>query len=183
MRSAVPTLRPLTCGVLVAGLVLAGTVLLPSLEPAPRPAPAADRTGGIAILRDWDRHRAAAWRTGGLRALGELYVAGSRAGRADRAMLAAYVERGLRVRGARMQVASVDVERADDDRVVLLVTDRLSATAAATGPRGVLRLPRDRWSSRRIVLVHRDERWQVARVTAQPRPAATTAETSGSENS
>jgi len=183
VRSSVPSLRPIAWGVLVAGLLLVGAVLLPADEPVRRPAPAADRTGAITVLRDWDRDRAEAWREGDLGALGRLYVARSLAGRADRAMLAAYVDRGLRVRGVRMQVASVRVERSDDARVVLLVTDRLSTAATATGPGRVLPLPRDRWTSRRIVLVRAGERWQVARVTAQPRPAATTAQTSGSENS
>ena len=176
-----PALRPLGCGVLLAGLLLVGAVLLPADEPARRATRTADRTGAIAVLHDWDRRRAAAWRAGDLRALGRLYVAGSRAGRADRAMLASYVERGLRVTGIRMQVAAAQVRQAGDDRMVLLVTDRLVG-AQARGVAGSLPLPVDRWSRRRVVLVHEGERWLVSRVTPQDSAEATTAEASGSSN-
>jgi hypothetical protein len=96
-------------------------------------------------------------------------------------MLAAYVERGLRVTGIRMQVAAARVRRADDDRVVLLVTDRLVG-AEARGKEGATPLPVDRWSRRRVVLVRAGERWRVSEVTGQESAVATTAETSGSSN-
>ena len=184
MSSPVPTLRPLAVGVVVAVLLLGGAALLPADGPEREPAPAttSDRTGPIRVLRAWDRERAAAWRTGDARALGRLYTPGSRAGRADREMLRAYRARGLRVTGLRMQVASADVRRADDERVVVLVTDRLAATAVATGSGGAHPLPRDRWSRRRVVLVRERERWRVASVTGQPRPSASTASTSSSAN-
>ena len=182
MSPRAPTLRPLAVGVLLAVVLLGGAALMPSDGPEQRTSPATDRTGPIAGLRAWDRARGAAWRDGDVRALRRLYTPGSPAGRTDRAMLRAYGERGLRVTGLRMQVASADVRRADAARIVMLVTDRLAGTAVATGTSGVHPLPRDRWSSRRVVLVRVGERWRVARVTGQDSADAITAEASGSSN-
>jgi len=182
VSSPVPTLRPLAVGVLLAVVLLGGAALLPTDAPERVPAPASDRTAPIAVLRAWDRERAAAWRAGDARALARLYTPGSPAGRADRRMLRAYLARGLRVTGLRMQVASADVRRADEQRVVVLVTDRLAATAVATGSGGVHPLPHDRWSRRRVVLVRGGERWRMASVTGQPSPSASTASTSSSAN-
>ena len=190
MSPAVPSLRPVGLGVVLAGLLAGGAALVPADDPADHPADrsvrssaAADRTGPIAVLRTWDDERAAAWRAGDLRALDRLYAPGSRTGRADRTMLRAWLDRGLRVTGLRMQVAAAQVQRADDRRLVLQVTDRVSAGAAAVRPGVDWPLPRDRWTTRRVVLVRVGERWRVAEVTGQARPVATTAETSGSENS
>lgn len=173
-------------GVGLALLLLLGAVLLPP-DRAPVAGPADDRTGPLAVLRAWDRDRADAWRHGDVAALRRLYVPGSAAGRADRAMLSSYLDRGLRVRGLRMQVASADVQYADDDRIVLRLTERLAATATVTGVAGDLRLPGDGWSRRRVVLVDDGERWRVVSVVAQAgaadSPAASTASTSGSANS
>jgi hypothetical protein len=166
-------------GVVVALLLVLGAALWPADEAGRRTAPEADRTGPIAVLRAWDRDRAAAWRAGDPAALRELYVPGSRAGAADRAMLAAYADRGLRVTGMRMQVAAARVHSRGDERIVLLVTDRL-ASAEVHGPDGVVPLPVDRWSSRRVVLLRTGERWRVARVTGQDSADAITAEASGS---
>lgn len=174
---------PLAWGSVLATLLVVGAVLVPGPDPDPRQARvAADRTAPLAVLRAWDRDRAAAWRQGDLHALRDLYVPGSPAGRADRAMLRAYAQRGLRVTGLRMQLASVRVVRADDARMVLLVTDRL-ATATAVGPAVRRPLPRDRWSTSRLLMVREaGERWRVARVAAQPKAEAMTLETSGSSN-
>ena len=183
MSASVPALRPLAVGVLLAGLLLGAAALLPSGGSERPTALATDRTGPITVLRAWDRERAAAWRDGDVRALGRLYTAGSPAGRADREMLRAYLQRGLRVTGLRMQVASAVVRRPGNERMVLLVTDRLSGTAVASGPDGVHPLPHDRWTTRRVVLVWTGERWQVATVTVRQRSAvASTAVTSGSSN-
>jgi len=176
-----PTLRPVLLGLLLAGLLLAGAALLPVGEREHRPVTTDDRTGPIAVLRAWDADRAAAWSTGDPAALRDLYTRGSSAGRSDRAMLASYVDRGLRVTGMRMQVSAVDVVRAGDDRVVLLVTDRLSAGAVVTGPDGAVSLPRDRWSTRQVELVREGGRWRVGSVTGQSADAITAA-ASGSSN-
>ena len=181
MPAAVPSLRPVALGIAVAALLVVGAALLPGDDPVQRQEVAADRTGPLEVLRAWDRDRAAAWRHGDLRALGRLYVPGSRAGEADRAMLASYVDRGLRVTGMRMQVAAAEVRQADDDRVVLVVTDRLVGAEARSGE-GALSLPADGWSRRRLVLVRGGERWQVAAVTGQDSADVITAAASGSSN-
>ena len=184
MRSAIRSLPPVAWGVVLAVGLLVGAVLLPGDVAAPeRPqrAELADRTLPIAVLRAWDRDRAAAWRAGDVDGLRRLYATGSVAGRVDRAMLRAYLRRGLTVDGLRMQVAAVDVLEAAEKRLVLRVTDRVSgATAVGDGVRRPL--PRDGWSTRRLVLVRAGQRWQVARVAGQRRPAASTASTSASAN-
>lgn len=145
------------------------------------PAVASDRVAALAVLREWDRARAAAWRSGDPSRLAGLYTARARAGRADRALLAAYAARGLRVAGMRMQVADVEVVTVSSRRVVLVVTDRLvGATAVARRTR--IPLPRDGWSRRRVVLERAGAAWRVAEVTGQPWSASTAA-ASGSANS
>lgn len=176
--------------VLLSGLACLMVVPLALREEAPPPAdraPASDRAAShraaaLAVLRDWDRARAAAWRRTDLEALARLYTAGSPAGRADRALLAAYARRGLRVTGMRMQVADVAVRSASRDRIELVVTDRLvGATAVVGGAR--LGLPRDRWSRREMVLVRAGEAWRVGEIRDQVSMVASTDSTSGSSNS
>ncbi|QBR91470.1 hypothetical protein [Nocardioides euryhalodurans] len=178
--------RPLVLGVLLAGALVLTALLVPAgPEPVAPPgrALAADRTAPLEVLRGWDRDRARAWRRGDGEALAELYVPGSRAGRADAALLEAYAGRGLRVTGVRMQLAAVEVVARTGDRLELLVTDRLGRTVARGGG-GSFSLPGDDWSRRRVVMVRSGTRWQVAEVRdrAQARPEASTADTSGSSN-
>lgn len=142
----------------------------------------ADRTSAVAVLRAWDRRRAAAWRTGDAQALTELYARGAAAGRADLAALAAYDARGLRVTGMRMQVAAVEVRSETEARIVAVVTDRLVGAVAVGHGRRVA-LPEDRWSRRRIRLLRTGESWVVAEVVDQRRPVASAESTSASENS
>jgi hypothetical protein len=137
------------------------------------------RAAALAVLRDWDVRRAAAWAAGDEAGLTALYVPGSAAGRHDRAMLRRYLARGLRVRGLRMQVLAGSVRTRTHDRIALVVTDRV-AHAVAVG-RGVrVHLPRDRASRRTVVLRRVAGEWRVARVRAQASPAARTAATSRS---
>lgn len=143
--------------------------------------PGEDRTRVLDVLRIWDRARAQAWRRADPEALAALYTPGSRSGRADRALLAAYAERGLRVTGMRMQVADLDVVSASADRIELLVTDRLVG-AVVVGRRTRLALPHDGWSRRRLVLRRGPQAWRVVEVADQPRSASTDS-TSGSMNS
>ena len=145
-------------------------------------SPVPDRVAPLAVLATWDRSRAEAWRRGDPAALARLYTADSGAGRADRSLLAAYAGRGLRVTGLRMQRAAVEVLSADDDRIVLVVTDRL-AGATAVGGRGRVDLPRDGWSRRTVVLRAVGDGWRVAEVTDQVSPVASTDATSPSANS
>lgn len=97
-------------------------------------------------------------------ALADLYTAGSAAGRADVALLKAYLRRGLRVTGLRMQVFAVRVLRHGPDSWRLRVTDRL-ARAVAVAAGGAVRLPRDSAATRVISMVRgSDGRWRVSAV-------------------
>jgi hypothetical protein len=126
------------------------------------PEPPAPRVGTIGVLREWDRQRARAYAMGNEEALAALYVAGSRTGAADRTMLRAYRERGLRVTGMHTRVLEARVLEATGARICLVVTDvLLDAVAVADGREGGWALPRDGPSTRRVVLV-RDGGWRVA---------------------
>lgn len=135
------------------------------LPPSARPAPVAaipasgPAVRAAAVLRVWDRARAAAWARGSVGALRRLYVSG--AGASDVRLLEAYVERGLRVRDLRVQVLSIDVLDRRPGEWRLRVTDRLAA-GTAVGPSVRQPLPRDR-ASRRILRLVRDEgAWRMA---------------------
>lgn len=158
-----------------------GDEMRTSVDETHAAVPVADRVAPLAVLREWDRARAEAWQRGDAAALRRLYVPGSDAGRADRALLAAYAGRGLRVTGFRMQRGAVDVVAAQERRLVLVVTDRL-ARASIVGPGGRVSLPRDRWSRHRVVLQLAGGEWRVAEVRDQARPVASTDVTSRSEN-
>ncbi|MGZ5405945.1 MAG: hypothetical protein ACXWDL_14930, partial [Nocardioides sp.] len=138
----------------VLGCLLAVGVAWRPAEESAEPvaaSPAPDRVAPLAVLVAWDRSRAEAWRRGDAAALARLYVAGSATGRADRTLLAAYAGRGLRVVGLTTQRAEVRVVTATDDRLVLVVTDRVVG-GTAVGPEGRVGLPRDSWSRHRVVL-------------------------------
>lgn len=148
---------------LVLALVRAGdrparAVAAPTPVAVPTDAPAAER------LRAWDTQRSAAYAAGSVRMLRDLYVAGSRAGRADLRLLRAWTERGLRVEGLRTQVLGLRVVAQRPDRLVLRVTDRLVA-GEAVGEAGGTPLPRDRADTRVLTLVRgSDGAWRVAAV-------------------
>jgi len=122
----------------------------------------------LAILHEWDRARAQAWHSGSVAALRRLYTPGSAAGAHDRAMLTAYVERGLVVGGMRTQVLGATVQQAGPARLVLVVTDRLAGATAVsrTQPGQRWALPRDVPTTRTLSLVRRDGRWLVASVSS-----------------
>jgi hypothetical protein len=174
----VTTPRVLTA-VLLCGLAcLLAVAVVPrgaTTDPASAVPVATSRVAPLAVLAGWDADRSRAWRDGDPQALATLYTAGSRSGRADRTLLAAYAARGLRVRGLEVQRASVEVEAVTTDRMVLLVTDRLVATTVSRRGSRPVELPRDDWSTRRVVLRRVGERWRVAEVRdpdarARPRP-------------
>lgn len=158
--------------------------------PAAAPAPRVPRDvtvsaalASLAVLRDWDRRRAAAWRAGDVARLGALYAPGSAAGERDVAMLRRWVGRGLRVRGMAMQVLAVELLARTDDRIVLEVTDRL-AGPVAVGRGRRWSLPQDGVSVRRLEFRRTARRWLLVSVqAASARPAATTSSTVGSANS
>ncbi|HET7431683.1 MAG TPA: hypothetical protein VFJ89_09270 [Nocardioides sp.] len=150
---------------LLATLLGTGTGVV--VRGAPDPAPVGSRVAALAVLRAWDAARSRAWAEGDAAALSALYVPGSAAGRADRRLLGAYAARGLRVEGLVMQVLAVRVVRAEPDRWVLRVTDRVaSATAVGRGTR--IALPRDEPSTWMVVLRHVGGRWRVGSVSGCP---------------
>lgn len=169
----------------------------PAAAPAAVIAPEAEddltvvrAVSSLAVLRDWDAARARAWSRAAPQQLGRLYLPGSAAGERDVAMLQRWRQRGMRVRGMRMQVLSVTLRHRSARRLVLEVTDRLvGAVAVAPGGRRIA-LPQDRASARRLVFQLRSGRWVVAAVydlpgegSAPASPASSTAPTSGSANS
>lgn len=118
----------------------------------------------IAALRAWDHRRAQAWADGDEAALAGIYTPGSRTGRHDRAMLAAYAARGLRVTGLRTQVLSATLLSRAPGRVRLEVVDRMvGAHAVGRGRR--IALPRDRPSERVVSLRRVSGSWLVEEVT------------------
>ncbi|WP_182376658.1 hypothetical protein [Nocardioides sp. WS12] len=174
-------------GALVAGAALRGDDPAPSpagvpaavIAPEARTVSVAGAVSSLAVLREWDRSRAAAWASGDPAALGRLYVHGSRAGVADVAMLRAWRERGLRIEGMSMQVLEVELRARTERRLVLVVTDRLvGAEAVGTGERRML--PQDQATTRELEFRAVGGQWLLASV--QESPVASTAATSGSAN-
>ncbi len=116
------------------------------------------------LLRAWDQARERAWQAADPGALGALYVPGSTAGERDAELLERWRAAGVEVRSLRLRVETVDVVALDRRRVVLEVTDRLRVHAVAEGAPGVLRLGRDRPSTRVVELRRDGGTWQVAEV-------------------
>src|SRR5688500_1040554 len=105
-RRLLPYLLALAvCAVLATG----GLVVLTQRTVAPPVPVSAIGSTPRDTLAAWDSRRAEAWATGDVGALRELYVAGSRTGRADIRMLSAYVDRGLHVEGLTTQVLAWEV--------------------------------------------------------------------------
>ncbi len=127
-------------------------------------------TAALALLRDWDQRRSRAWTEGDAEELAGLYTPGSRSGRHDRAMLAAYTAKGLRVTGLQMQVLDASLRSWTPGRITLEVTDRATG-AHALGHRGRIPLPRDRPSTRVISLRRVAGAWRVDEVRPVPPPA------------
>lgn len=150
VAAAVVTSRPVPPpGVPVP--IVAGSAARP-VPPAGGSAPR--RVGperALAVLREWDARREAAWAAGDTTALAELYTAGSAAGAADLRMLRAWRARGLRVTGLRPRVLALEVVHRGPGRLVLGITERWGR-AVAVGP-GVRRvLPAEPATSRRVEL-------------------------------
>jgi hypothetical protein len=158
--------------VLAVAVLLAGGVglLVERSVPAPQPvalaAPASAPTGAAvdaaAVLRAWDATRAEAWAAGSVPALRRLYVGG--AGERDVGLLRDYGRRGLTVDELRMQVLGLEVLRHRPGEWRLRVTDRV-AGGVVTDRDGLRRpLPRDRATTREVVLVRGAAGWQVSEV-------------------
>lgn len=182
-RRLLPFLLGLTfCAVLgTTGLVLASQrSTSPSSPPSSPPSPGgAPATGPRGVLADWDSRRSAAWADGDVTALRKLYVAGSRTGRADARMLAAYADRGLRVVGLATQVLALEVLDESADELAVRVTDRVVG-GVVTGETGGTPLPRDRASTRTLALRRVDGVWLMATVRDQASAADSTSRTSTS---
>jgi hypothetical protein len=151
---------------LTVGTVLSWSLRSPSEGAAGSvpPLPA-----GLGMLAAWDGLRADAYAAGDVAALGALYAPGSVSGRRDVELLRAYADRGLAVRGMRMQLLACKVVRARPRRVRLLVTDRLQGAfvvrRSARDPTAI-RLPADRASRRVVTFVRRSDSWVVEEVSA-----------------
>jgi hypothetical protein len=154
----------------VLGLVSGAAVVAVALRgPEPGPGTVEARPVqpyAVRVLRAWDARRARAYAHADGAALADLYVAGSRTGAADRAVLRGYRDRGLRVTGMRTQVLAARVLRESGRRLVLLVTDVLVDAVAGDGRRARWALPHDRPSTRRVVLVRDRGTWRVAEAYA-----------------
>ncbi|PKH39538.1 hypothetical protein SAMN05192575_11040 [Nocardioides alpinus] len=183
-RRLLPALTALACACLVATLVV--VVVRPGDDRAREgpevTAAASVATGPARLLAQWDERRAAAWASGDVAALEDLYVAGSRTGAADVDLLRHYLRRGLTVEGLATQVLALAVVESAPDRLVLVVTDRVVGGRAVGGAAPVA-LPADRASTRRIVLVRPGESWLVAEARDQASAAASTSRTSSSSKS
>lgn len=119
----------------------------------------------LAVLHDWDRRRAAAWAAGDPHALRRLYVAGSRAGLRDVAMLRQWRSRGLRVSGIEMQTWAGEVVHQTSTRLTLRVIERLRRARAEGEGRGRA-LPSGGAGVRLVTLWRVDGRWCVAAVAS-----------------
>jgi hypothetical protein len=151
----------LVSGVAVVALALRGA------EPGPAAVEArAAEPYAVHVLRAWDARRSRAYAHADGAALADLYVAGSRTGAADLAVLRGYRARGLRVTGMRTQVLAARVLRESGKRLVLRVTDVLVDAMAGDGRRARWALPHDRPSTRRVVLVLVRGTWLVAEAYA-----------------
>lgn len=118
------------------------------------------------VLREWDRHREAAWAAADESALVALYLPEAVAGRRDVLLLRRWTARGARVTRLRPQVMALRVVREAPRRLVIRVTDRLGIVEAAVAGEPVA-LPHDRPATRRIDLRRGPSvtsRWRVAAV-------------------
>ena len=148
----------------VLGLLTGVTTVVLATDGDERPALRSTSAGVeddvVRLLRAWDRRRARAYAHGDPVALEQLYVAGSRTGAADLAVLRGYLGRDLRVTGMRTQLLASEVVERGGRRLTVLVTDVLSGAVATSGDRRWA-LPRDRPSTRRVVLVRVAGEWRV----------------------
>lgn len=119
------------------------------------------------ILTRLDRVRARAFATGDVSALAAVYRSGSAVLRRDRAVLRAYVARGLTVHGVGFDLLDVRSGRPGPGVAVLRVVDRLRAATARSGGGARLPLPRDGPTVHRITLTRHVGGWRIAAVEAR----------------
>ena len=138
-----------------------GPLLIEPVEIAAVRAPAGPPP--VEALRAWDAHRAEAWARGDVRLLSTLYTRDSVAGRRDRAMLRAWLARGLVVRGLQTQLLEVREVRRSASMWRLIVTDRLVG-GLAVGTRVRRPLPHDAPTTRTVELRRVSGSWLVSSV-------------------
>ena len=158
--------KTLLLALLVAAVTTAAPA--PAVPPPIEPVeiPAAKAPAGpppVEVLRAWDAQRADAWARGDMRLLSTLYTRDSVAGRRDRAMLRAWLARGLVVRGLQTQLLEVREVRRTASIWRLIVTDRLVGGQAVGA--GVRRpLPHDAPTTRTVELRRVSGSWLVSAV-------------------
>jgi hypothetical protein len=164
----------LVAAVLAVGAAAKAPAAPPHLRKAPAPPPlvepvettAAKAPAGppvVEVLRAWDVQRARAWARGDERLLRSLYTPGSEAGGHDRAMLRAWLARGMVVRGMRTQLLEVREVRRTASIWTLVVTDRLMG-GLAVGTSVRRSLPRDAPTTRTVELRRVSGSWLVSAV-------------------
>ena len=130
---------------------------------AAEPAEERPAVRALAVLRRWDRLRAAAYAAGEPGTLRSLYSPGSWAGARDVRTLRTYADRGLVVRGLRMQVLSAELLPARPGTLRLRVEERVAGGTVTDG-RAEVRLPTGRPTERVVTLVHGPQGWQLRSV-------------------
>lgn len=167
-------------GLVVTAWVVALALWLPGSAPGPTASATGTATGtptptaqarerteladAVAVLRDWDERRAAAWAAEDPRALRELYAAGSRAAAVDLALLRRWRDAGWRVEDLRSQLLAVSVVRATPERLVLRVVDRVAGgrVVARSGPARTTSLPGTTARTRTLELRRGTTGWRLA---------------------
>lgn len=109
------------------------------------------------VVEGLDVQRQIAYARADPAALAAVYAEGSAAGTADRQMLTEYRDRGITVRGARLERRSC--ERLADDRVRSV--ERLGTAVAVLHDATQRALPRDNWNERDVTLVVEEGRWRI----------------------
>lgn len=118
---------------------------------------------GCLVLDTLDERRARALEQDDPEALARVYAPGSTLLAADRALIGAYRERGLRLHGGRVERLSCVTVREGPGRLEVDVVDRV-AGASVVAPDGRRALPRDRPSRHVVTLAWTPEGWRVERV-------------------
>ncbi len=147
---------------------------LPSTEPSrvEPPGRAASRSAsGERSVRAWtatlaalDAQRALAFARLDPGVLDTVYQRGSRPWASDRALLASYRERQVRVHGLRIQIHRVAVERPYGAAVVLRVVDRFAGATAVDASGRRFALPAGPETTRLITLAGGPGRWRITSI-------------------
>lgn len=130
------------------------------------PFAAAPATHGAALLHELDRTRAEAFTTGDAALLSEVYPHGSTLLEADTELLRDYLDRGMTLRGGRLQLLEAEVLSDGADEIVLDIVERLGPTRVVLHDGGSTMLPRDLPSRRQVTMRSTAEGWRIVDVRA-----------------